>query len=73
MGMMLEWLASAHNDKKIRIAADIVSESVASVLKEGKIRTRDLCVGEWSDIKPSSTEDVTTAIIDRIKEIKSGK
>lgn len=69
MGMMLEWLGTNHENKKIKVAADIVKESVALILKKGKIRTRDLCVGEWSNINPSSTEVVTTAIID---EMKSG-
>ena len=73
MGMMLEWLASVHGNKKTRIAADLVKESVSSVLKDGKVRTRDLCLGQWSDIKPSSTEDVTTAIIAKMKILESGK
>lgn len=73
MGMMLDWLGLKNKDKKTQVAADMVRESVASVLKEGKIRTRDLCVGQWSDVKSSSTEDVTTAIIGRMKTIKSGK
>ena len=73
MGMMLDWLGTKHEDKNIKFAADIVNESVASVLKDGKIRTKDLCVGQWSDVKPSSTEDVTTAIINKMKTIKSGK
>ena len=73
MGMMLDWLGTKHEDKNIKFAADIVNESVASVLKDGKIRTKDLCVGQWSDVKPSSTEDVTTVIINKMKTIKSGK
>ncbi len=72
MGMMLEWLGSKDENRKIKVAANIVKESVASVLKDGKIRTRDLCVGEWSDINPSSTEVVTTAIIDEMKSVELG-
>jgi len=72
MGMMLDWLGTKHGDKKIKLAADIVQESVELVLKNGKIRTRDLCVGEWIDIKPSSTEVVTTAIIEEMKSIQLG-
>lgn len=72
MGMMLEWLGTKHGDKKVKLAADIVHESVASVLKKGKIRTRDLCLGQWTDIKPSSTEVVTTTIIDEMKAIQLG-
>ncbi|TFH09800.1 MAG: isocitrate/isopropylmalate dehydrogenase family protein, partial [Candidatus Thorarchaeota archaeon] len=70
MGMMLEWLSSVHKDKKTRIAADLVRESVSSVLKDGKIRTRDLCLGQWSDIKPSSTKEVATAIITKMKVLE---
>ncbi|MBE0526902.1 MAG: isocitrate/isopropylmalate dehydrogenase family protein, partial [Candidatus Thorarchaeota archaeon] len=72
MGMMLDWLGSSDGNKNIKIAADKVSESVALVLKDGKIRTRDLCVGEWSQIKPSSTQDVTTAIIEKMNSIDTG-
>jgi len=72
MGMMLDWLGTKHEDKKIKLAADLVQESVELVLKNGKIRTRDLCLGQWSDIKPSSTDDVTTAIISKMKEVNSG-
>lgn len=72
MGMMLNWLGTKHGDKKIKLAADMVQESVVLVLKNGRIRTRDLCVGEWTDINPSSTEVVTTAIIDKMKSIQLG-
>ncbi|MGY5860289.1 MAG: isocitrate/isopropylmalate dehydrogenase family protein [Candidatus Thorarchaeota archaeon] len=72
MGMMLDWLGTKHEDKKVKLAADMVQESVALVLKNGKIRTRDLCIGQWTDIKPSSTEVVTTAIIDEMKSIQLG-
>ena len=56
----------------MKLAADMVQESVALVLKNGKIRTRDLCIGEWINIKPSSTKVVTTAIIDELKSIQLG-
>ncbi|TFG31946.1 isocitrate/isopropylmalate dehydrogenase family protein [Candidatus Thorarchaeota archaeon] len=72
MGMMLEWLGSSHGDKGMKIAADMVKKAVVLVLKEGKIRTRDLCVGEWSAIQPSSTQDVTSTIIDKMKSIEIG-
>lgn len=72
MGMMLEWLGTKHEDVKIKLAANMVQEAVALVLKNGKIRTRDLCVGEWIAIKPSSTKVVTTAIIDEMKSIQLG-
>ena len=71
-GMMLDWLGTRNGNKKVGIAADIVRESVAEVLKEGKVRTRDLCVGDWSNVTPSSTEEVTTAIIKKVKTINPG-
>ncbi len=71
-GMMLDWLGTRNGNKKVGIAADIVRESVAEVLKEGKVRTRDLCVGDWSSVTPSSTEEVTTTIIKKVKTINSG-
>lgn len=64
LSMLLEWLGSEQRDKKIKSAGELVRSSVAEILKEGKIRTQDLCVGPWSTISPSSTEDVTSAIID---------
>jgi 3-isopropylmalate dehydrogenase len=67
MGMMLDWLGMKQEDKGLVKAASIVKDSVATVLKEGKIRTKDLCVGEWSEIEPSSTDTVTSAIIDKVK------
>jgi isocitrate/isopropylmalate dehydrogenase len=73
MGMMLDWLGAKHDDEKIKLAADIVQESVAAVLKKGKIRTRDLCVGEWANTNPSSTKAVTTAIIEEMKSIQLGR
>lgn len=70
MGMMLHWLGNEHRDKRIQNAGNIVRNSVASVLREGKIRTQDLCIGEWSQIVPSSTERMTTAVISVIKHME---
>ncbi len=70
MGMMLDWLGMKHEEKNLGEAAKIVRDSVGAVLKEGKIRTKDLCVGEWSEIKPSSTNIVTTAIIDKVNTME---
>ncbi|TFG28388.1 isocitrate/isopropylmalate dehydrogenase family protein, partial [Candidatus Thorarchaeota archaeon] len=70
MGMMLDWLGVEHKDRRILNAGKIVTNSVAAVLREGKIRTQDLCVGEWSHITPSSTETVATTIIHAIKNME---
>ena len=66
LSMLLEWLGLEQPDKKVKSAGEMVKLSVAEILKEGKIRTQDLCLGPWSTISPSSTEVVTSAIIDRL-------
>jgi len=71
LSMLLEWLGSEQRDKKVKSAGELVKSSVAEILKEGKIRTQDLCLGLWSTINPSSTEVVTSAIIDRLKRIQT--
>jgi len=65
--MMLEWLGERHKDKKLQKAGNSINNAVVSVLRNGKVRTQDLCVGEWSKIQPSTTDVVTTAIIEHIK------
>ena len=61
--MMLEWLGSKHKDQNLIQASQIIEESVADVLQGGRIRTYDLCIDKWSRVKPSSTSQVTDAII----------
>jgi isocitrate/isopropylmalate dehydrogenase len=68
LSMLLEWLGTEHHDKKISRAGELVKTSVAEILREGKIRTQDLCMGPWSTISPSSTEDMTSAIIEALKK-----
>ena len=69
VSMMLDWIGSK-GDKKITRASKIIEDAVAAVLKKGKIRTRDLCQGDWNNINPSSTEAVTAAIIEEMKMIE---
>jgi isocitrate/isopropylmalate dehydrogenase len=69
--MLLEWLGTEHRDKSVNRAGEIVRLSVAEILREGKIRTQDLCVGSWSNVSPSSTEVVTSEIIKALKRIES--
>jgi isocitrate/isopropylmalate dehydrogenase len=71
LSMMFDWLGTEHHDKKASRAGEIVKGSVAKILKEGKIRTQDLCVGPWCTVKPSSTEVVTSEIIEALKRIES--
>lgn len=72
MSMMLDWLSSEHRDDRIQNAAFVVKDSVVEVLREGRIRTQDLCVGDWKQVAPSSTENVASAIIDAIKNRVEG-
>lgn len=69
--MMLDWLGSKFNDKHCSDAGDILITGVANVLKEGKVRTYDLCRGDWESIKPSSTDQVGDAIRQAIKSLGS--
>lgn len=64
--MMFEWIGKKHNDEtSIKIARQLRG-SIEEVLREGKIRTPDLCVGKWSRVKPSTTKQVTDAIIQKM-------
>jgi len=70
-GMMLDWLGSQRRDRNCLEAARLVRESVAKVLKDGRVRTYDLCLGPWASVKPSSTDEVGTLIAETVKEIGS--
>ena len=61
--MMLEWLSKKFNDSEPSEIAGHIRDSVEAVLREGKIRTPDICLGEWFQIKPSTTQQVTDEII----------
>jgi 3-isopropylmalate dehydrogenase len=67
-GMMLQWLGTQYSDKNCREASTTISTAVQEVIRNGKIRTYDLCEGEWASVKPSSTTQVTDAIIRSIQE-----
>jgi isocitrate/isopropylmalate dehydrogenase len=67
LSMLLDWLGTEHRDKKVIRAGELVKASVAEILRNGKIRTQDLCVGPWSTMTPSSTDVVTSAIINALK------
>lgn len=61
--MMFEWLGKKYNDETPIEIAKHLRKSVEEVLREGKIRTLDLCLGKWSRVKPSTTKQVTDEII----------
>jgi 3-isopropylmalate dehydrogenase len=69
--MMLSWLADRFTDEACAKAARIIEKAVAEVLKDGRIRTYDLCVGPYANVRPSSSSDVGDAIAHKVKEIKS--
>ncbi|MFW9975844.1 MAG: isocitrate/isopropylmalate dehydrogenase family protein [Candidatus Thorarchaeota archaeon] len=61
--MMFEWLGKKHIDETPIEIANQLRKSVEEVLREGEIRTSDLCLGKWSKVKPSTTKQVTDEII----------
>jgi len=70
--MMLEWIGSKGDENLVK-ASEIIEEAVTTVLKKGKIRTQDLCLGDWSTINPSSTSTVTSAIIEEMRMTELGE
>ena len=61
--MMLEWLGKKFDDDVPMKTAGWIRDAIEEVLRDGKIRTPDLCLGKWSEVKPSTTQQVTTEII----------
>ena len=66
--MLLEWLGSTKNNLGCKAASNLIEESVADVLREGRVRTFDLCRDNWDNIEPSSTVEVTDEIIRKMKD-----
>lgn len=65
--MMLDWLSEKRGAANLYKASELIKDSVSQVLSGGRIRTYDLCVGQWKSVKPSTTSQVTDAIIDSMK------
>jgi isocitrate/isopropylmalate dehydrogenase len=65
--MLLDWLGETHKDKHCFGAAQAIESAVAKILEEGRIRTYDLCVGPYANVKPASTAQVGTAIASLLK------
>ncbi|MFW9908364.1 MAG: isocitrate/isopropylmalate dehydrogenase family protein [Candidatus Thorarchaeota archaeon] len=61
--MLLKWIGDMHEDESCRIAGGLIERGVEKVLRDGRIRTYDLCQGLWSSVTPASTQEVTDAII----------
>ncbi len=66
VAMLFEWLGTKHNDKASITAATKIRNSVQEALGTSNIRTPDLCVGEWSKVKPSTTKEVALEVIKKI-------
>ncbi|MFX1576671.1 MAG: isocitrate/isopropylmalate dehydrogenase family protein [Promethearchaeota archaeon] len=66
--MLLDWLGEQHNDQAALKAAGIIEDAVIQLLGEEQVRTYDLCVGAYADVKPSTTKQVGAAIRKRIQQ-----
>ncbi|MHA2428153.1 MAG: isocitrate/isopropylmalate dehydrogenase family protein, partial [Candidatus Hermodarchaeia archaeon] len=49
--MMLEWLGERHNNNSALTASRIIEDAVKDLLNEGRVRTYDLCVRSYADVK----------------------
>jgi 3-isopropylmalate dehydrogenase len=65
--MMMEWLGKKHDDLAPVKVGSQIRNAVEEVLREGMIRTPDLCLGDWADVNPSTTQEVTSEIIKKMK------
>jgi 3-isopropylmalate dehydrogenase len=66
--MLLDWLGKRFIDGIATNAARFIEEAIQQVLREEKIRTYDLCVGPYANIKPATTKQVGTAIVKALRE-----
>ncbi|TXT56033.1 MAG: hypothetical protein BAJATHORv1_30417 [Candidatus Thorarchaeota archaeon] len=65
--LMFRWIGKTKSDEKALQVSKLMEEAVESVLKEGKIRTYDLCVNQWDSISPVSTDRMAEAIIEKME------
>lgn len=65
--MMLGWLGQRSGERMFHLAGESIASAVEENLRAEKIRTQDLCVGRWSDVLPSTTQAVTSDIVERIR------
>ncbi|NHJ12950.1 MAG: isocitrate/isopropylmalate dehydrogenase family protein [Candidatus Thorarchaeota archaeon] len=64
--MMLDWLGGKFNDTRAESAARRIRSGVEDVLVSSDVRTPDLCLGRWSQVQPSTTEEVANEICRRL-------
>ncbi|NWF96225.1 MAG: isocitrate/isopropylmalate dehydrogenase family protein [Candidatus Thorarchaeota archaeon] len=60
--MMLDWIGMTRSDSACTRAAALVERAVATVLREGRVRTYDLCSGQWANTVPVSTDRVGSEV-----------
>ncbi|RDE15546.1 MAG: isocitrate/isopropylmalate dehydrogenase family protein [Candidatus Thorarchaeota archaeon] len=65
-GMMLDWLGATHRDRNCTEGGRLIRDAVATVLRDAKTRTYDLCVGKYAKVTPSSTQAVAAAVADAV-------
>ncbi len=70
--MLLDWLGMRRKSSGCIKGAMWIEESIAEILKEGKIRTYDLCKDKWAKVSPSSSQQVTEEIISKIRSRAGG-
>jgi len=66
--MMMNWLGERRKDRACLQVGTMVDAAVAEVLREGRVRTYDLCNGPFSNVIPSSTDKVAKAILEKASE-----
>jgi 3-isopropylmalate dehydrogenase len=67
VAMMYDWLGSRHGNKDMTKAAETIRQGVENTLRDSDVRTKDLCLGEWASVDPSTTNQVASEILKRIK------
>ena len=67
--MMFDWLGSRHKDSNASKVGNLIRNAVTSVLKDGNVRTYDICRGSWKNIEPSTTNQVTDAIVNTLENV----
>lgn len=65
-GMMLDWLGLTYRDRNCTEGGRLIREAVATVLRDAKARTYDLCIGKYAKVTPSSTQSVAAVIADTV-------
>ncbi|MBS3794426.1 MAG: isocitrate/isopropylmalate dehydrogenase family protein [Candidatus Thorarchaeota archaeon] len=73
VAMMYDWLGSKRKDKRCKEASLFIENAVQEVLKNASIRTPDICRGMWKDVEPSTTGDVTDAVVQAMAKIDANR